>query len=350
MYKAELITHKGQNRIAVYFDNKPELILRFKKLAGAKWSASLKVWHLPASPANLQKFKIKTTNSNVASLAADTRIKLEQFTLYLNTKRYSQNTIKTYSEALLTFLNFYKHKEVAAITSNDIDNFNNDYILQKKLSASYQNQIVNAIKLFFAQVEQTKIDISVIQRPKKYNALPKVLAIEEVAAIINALTNSKHKCMISLIYAAGLRRSELLNLKLTDIDSKRMQILIKNAKGRKDRNLPLSNTALVLLRNYYKDYKPKTYLFEGLNHGRYSERSLALVLKKACAIAGIKKAVNLHMLRHSYATHLLEAGTDLRYIQALLGHKSSRTTEIYTHVSQKSLQKIVSPLDKLGIK
>ena len=156
--------------------------------------------------------------------------------------------------------------------------------------------------------------------------------------------------MISLIYAAGLRRSEILNLKIIDIDSKRMQITIKNAKGRKDRILPLSETALQLLRLYYKEFKPKIYLFEGWKNNPYSERSLALVLKRACNLAGITKPVNLHMLRHSYATHSLESGTELRFIQELLGHKSSKTTEIYTHVSQKSLNKVISPLDKLTLK
>jgi len=156
--------------------------------------------------------------------------------------------------------------------------------------------------------------------------------------------------MLSLIYSAGLRRSELLHMKIKDIDSQRMQLRILHSKGRKDRITPLSETALKLLRQYYLKYKPKDYLFEGQQGEQYSERSLALVLKNACLKAGIKKKVNLHMLRHSYATHLLEGGTDLRYIQELLGHKSSRTTEIYTHVSQKAINKIISPLDKLSIK
>ena len=156
--------------------------------------------------------------------------------------------------------------------------------------------------------------------------------------------------MISLIYSAGLRRSELLNMKINHIDSKRMELFIEHSKGRKDRVVPLSSTVLQLLRSYYKAYQPKDFLFEGQSGENYSERSLALVLKSACQKAGIKKHVNLHMLRHSYATHLLETGTDLRYIQELLGHKSSRTTEIYTHVSQRALNKITSPLDKLDIK
>ena len=194
------------------------------------------------------------------------------------------------------------------------------------------------------------LNVDLVHRPKKYNPLPKVLAIEEVADIINALDNIKHKGMISLIYSAGLRRSELLNMRISNIDSKRMEIFIAHSKNRKDRVVPLSETGLQLLREYYKSYHPKDYLFEGQSGDQYSERSLALVLKKACEKAGIKKQVNLHMLRHSYATHLLETGTDLRYIQELLGHKSSKTTEIYTHVSQRSLNKISSPLDKLNIK
>ena len=316
----------------------------------AKWSNFLKVWHLPANSANRIRFKIDITNHKKHQLSDEVTAKVEEFERYMISKRYSKNTIKTYREALVTFLSFYKTKPIHTITSNDLILFNNDYIIKNNLSASYQNQIVNAIKLFFTRVVNSKLDIDLIHRPKRYNPLPKVLEMEEVAAIINALTNIKHKCMLSLIYASGLRRSELLNLKIIDIDSKRMQILIKKAKGGKDRIVPLSETGLLLLRKYYKDYRPKNYLFEGQNNHQYNERSLALVLLRGCVLAGIKKAVNLHMLRHSYATHLLEAGTDLRYIQVLLGHKSSKTTEIYTHVSQKSINKITSPLDKLNIK
>jgi integrase/recombinase XerD len=154
--------------------------------------------------------------------------------------------------------------------------------------------------------------------------------------------------MLSLIYACGLRRSELLNLKLTDVDSKRGLLIIRQAKGKKDRVAPLPERIIVLLREYYIAYKPATWLFEGQVKGKqYSEQSLQSVLKQALLKAGIRKPVSLHWLRHSYATHLLEGGTDLRYIQELLGHKSSKTTEIYTHVTDKSLQKIKSPFDDL---
>jgi integrase/recombinase XerD len=178
--------------------------------------------------------------------------------------------------------------------------------------------------------------------------LPNVLSKEEAAAILKAPKNVKHKAMLSLIYACGLRRSELLHLKPTDVDSKRNLLIIRNAKGYKDRVTPLSEKIIVLLREYYKEYKPKYWLFEGQKSGEaYSETSLQEVLKATIEKAGIKKPVTLHWLRHSYATHLLENGTDLRYIQELLGHKSSKTTEIYTHVSVKSIQKIKSPFDDL---
>ena len=170
----------------------------------------------------------------------------------------------------------------------------------------------------------------------------------EIKAILEAHGNIKHKAMLSLIYACGLRRSELLNLKPADIDSKRGVLLIKQAKGKKDRIAPVSGKIVELLRQYYKAYKSQLWLFEGQRKGEsYSAESLQSVLKQALQKAKINKPVTLHWLRHSYATHLLENGTDLRYIQELLGHNSSRTTEIYTHVSTKSLQNIKSPYDDL---
>ncbi|GGI24374.1 tyrosine-type recombinase/integrase [Pedobacter mendelii] len=175
-----------------------------------------------------------------------------------------------------------------------------------------------------------------IHRPRPEHKLPNVLSKEEIKLILEALTNIKHKTMLSLIYSCGLRRSELLHLKPTDIDSKRNLIFIKQSKGKKDRIVPLSLKILEMLREYYKLYHPKVWLFEGQKtENLYSEKSLQSVLKQALSKAKIIKPVTLHWLRHSYATHLLENGTDLRYIQELLGHNSSKTTEIYTHVSTK---------------
>ena len=193
-----------------------------------------------------------------------------------------------------------------------------------------------------------KLDPELVHRPRREKTLPNVLSKEEVKAILEAPTNLKHRAMLSLIYACGLRRSELLNLTFKDIHSERNLLLIKQSKGKKDRIVPISNKIIDLLRDYYKAYKPKTWLFEGQQvNQQYSERSIQLVLIQAVTKAKIEKPVTLHWLRHSYATHLLESGTDLRYIQELLGHNSSKTTEIYTHVSTRNLQQIRSPFDDL---
>jgi len=192
------------------------------------------------------------------------------------------------------------------------------------------------------------MDVELIHRPRREKVLPNVLSKEEIKAILDAHVNIKHKMMLCLIYSCGLRCGELLALQPVHIDSKRNIILLKCAKGKKDRIVPLSPLILKMLREDYKIYKPKIYLFEGSILGEpYSEKSLQSVLKQAIKKVGIVKPVTLHWLRHSYATHLLESGTDLRYIQELLGHSSSKTTEIYTHVSTKSIQQIKSPFDDL---
>lgn len=345
-FKAKTLLHKGTSRIAVYFEKNPTLIARIKTFEDARWSASKRYWHLPDTEANRLHFKIplaQTLLPNTEGIAA-----IETFKRYLFSKRYSPNTIDTYSDALKSFLTFCNTKTIKEITNEDVIAYNNDYILKKKFSTSYQNQVVNAIKLFFKIVKETAIEIDKIHRPKREKVLPNVLSKEEIKAILEAPKNIKHKAMLSMIYSCGLRRSELLNLKPNDIDSKRNVVQIRQSKGKKDRITPLSPKILELLRNYYKEYSPKTYLFEGQEKNtQYSPRSLEEVLKKSIKLATIKKPVTLHWLRHSYATHLLESGTDLRYIQELLGHNSSKTTEIYTHVSTKNIQQIKSPFDDL---
>lgn len=345
-WQAKLIRYNKESRIAVLFEKNPELISRIKQINGSRWSQSLGVWHIPDTDENRTRFKIlKIAESlpNEEGLAA-----MKRFQQWLRSKRYSESTIKTYSEALKSFLVFYRQKDISDITNENVIIYNNEFILKNNLSASYQNQIVNAIKLFFRIVENKKIDPELIHRPKRSKILPNVLSKEEIKAILEAPANLKHKTMLSLIYSCGLRCGELLALKPVHIDSKRNIVLLKNSKGKKDRIVPLSLKILEMLRDYYKAYKPMTYLFEGQTAGtQYDDRSLQQVLKQSIKKAGISKPVTLHWLRHSYATHLLESGTDLRYIQELLGHNSSKTTEIYTHVSTKSIQQIKSPFDDL---
>ncbi|NQU87267.1 MAG: tyrosine-type recombinase/integrase [Mariniphaga sp.] len=277
-----------------------------------------------------------------------TKVQIQEFEKWMVSKRYSKNTIKVYTDCLRTFFRFFAEKNIANITNIELVKFNNQYILANGYSATLQNQVVNALKLFYSRMQNCKLDIEQLERPRRSHPLPNVLSKEEVAAILQAHANFKHRTMLSLIYACGLRRSELLNLKPTDVDSKRGLLIIRQAKGKKDRVVPISEKVIEMLRTYYKLFKPKIWLFEGQESGtRYSEKSLQSVLKQALAKANNIKPVTLHWLRHSYATHLLENGTDLRYIQEILGHKSSKTTEIYTHVSIPGLQKIKSPFDDL---
>ena len=345
-WSAKIITHRGTKRIAVYFEKNAEWIARIKEIDGARWSQSLVAWHLPDTEENRVRFKIAPVSHSLPSTEGFEQI--EKFKQWLRSKRYSESTITTYSEALKSFLVFYRNKPIINITNEDVIVYNNEHILKNNLSASFQNQTVNAIKLFFQTIRDTKMMVDKIHRPKRAKVLPNVLSKEEIKLILNAHSNIKHKAMLSMIYSCGLRRSELLHLRFSDIDANRNIVLLKNAKGKKDRIAPLSPKILQMLREYYKDYKPAVWLFEGQIKGeQYSEKSLQSVLKQALQKTGITKPVTLHWLRHSYATHLLESGTDLRYIQELLGHSSSKTTEIYTHVSTKSIQQIKSPFDDL---
>ncbi len=343
-WKAKLVKHKNENRIAVYFKKNMDWNSRIKKQPDARWSHTLNAWHLPDTEVNRQKYGLAQAKTS----DKDYQKEITEFIKWLRSKRYSENTIKTYADALKSFLTFFSSKSLNEITNEDVICYNIEYILKKGLSASYQNQIVNALKLFFITRLNTKIDIEKIHRPKKSKTLPNVLSKEEVRLILNAHKNFKHRTMLCLIYACGLRRGELLKLRLADVDGKRGLLIIRQAKGSKDRIVPISEKIIEMLREYYKMYKPKVWLFEGHNVGeQYSEKSLQNVLKQALKKTKIKKSVTLHWLRHSYATHLLEAGTDIRYIQELLGHKSTKTTEIYTHVTTKSLQNIKSPFDDL---
>jgi len=368
----QALIHNNTNRLGLYFAADQELNNIIKTFTDAKWSQTHKCWHIANNRNNLKElfrvfkgkayvnadalFLPKPTASlpakpaekfvPVGELDANHFKKIAQFKDWLSSRRYSPNTIKTYTDALRTFLKFFHNKPINEINNQDLIRFNNDYILHNNYSSSFQNQVVNAIKLFFRKIENTQLEVDLIHRPKREKKLPNVLSKEEVQSILKNTINIKHKAALSLIYSCGLRRSELLNLKLKDIDSKRNLLIIRKAKGNKDRIVPLSTKVLELLRTYYKQYKPKEYLFEGQNGAlQYSEQSLRKVLKNSLVLSKINKPVSLHWLRHSYATHLLESGTDLRYIQEILGHKSSKTTEIYTYVSTKSLQKIKSPID-----
>ena len=266
----------------------------------------------------------------------------------LEQKRYSPSTIKTYRAYFSDFMEYHKGRNIDRLKVADINKYILYLVNEKKISVSQQNMRINAIKFYYEQVKGGQRQYyGGITRAKEYKSLPEVLSRNEVSHILSCLSNPKHRCMISLIYSAGLRRSELLNLTPKDIISERMLVRIMG-KGRKCRYSLLSEKLLKDLREYFKEYRPQKWLFEGEKPGeQYSASALVKVLKEAASRAGIKHRVHVHFARHSFATHLLEQGTDLRTIQELLGHNDIKTTSIYLHVTSAHKSSIPNPLDTL---
>jgi len=377
---AELIQHRSATQIALRFTFDQAIFEHIKKLEGIKWSQTHRCFYLLHSRESIRRLlnhcrgivwvditelkshesenSLKTVNRKnpikkaltaFQKLPEEVQSQLNEFKLWLQQHRYSEQTIKNYINHLSQFFLFLNTSTIEWATEEDVIRFNQDVIIKNKLSVSYQRVMTGAIKLFYLRFDDRKMDVEKLDRPFRERRLPIVLSKEEVMRIIQHAGNIKHKAMLSLIYSCGLRRSELLGLKITDLDKERNLIRIVQGKGRKDRYVPYAEKLKGLLREYYIKWKPKEFLFEGQNGGRYGERSLANVLSHAVDRAKIKKEVTLHTLRHSFATHLLEAGTDIRYIQEILGHSSPKTTMIYTHVSNHKIGEIKSPLDDLDI-
>jgi site-specific recombinase XerD len=275
---------------------------------------------------------------------------IDKFNKQLNIENYSSQTIKNYLSALKLFLEWIENSNVKKVTEADIQNYLFYCKQNRKYAFSTMKQVIAAISFLYAKVFYEPIPKALDIKLRKPIHLPIVLSAKDIAKIIEVTKNLKHKTILLLIYSGGLRLSELINLRIEDIDSEMMKIHIREAKGRKDRYIMLSENVLALLRDYYKLFKPKNYIIEGQGGGRYSPQSVQSVFKSAINKAGIKKKATVHSLRHSFATHLLDDGTDIRYIQELLGHKRLETTQIYKHLSSYSINKIKSPADKLIIK
>ena len=272
---------------------------------------------------------------------------LNAYIEFLRLKNYSENTIKNYRNWFAFFLSSFPDRKPSDVSKNEILDFLAAFRKSKSWSATSQNQLINSIKFFYEQLLKRPKEYYELPRAKKPFLLPTVFDESEILAIIKATENLKHKTILCLAYAGGLRISEIVNLKVRDVDSKRMVITLRGAKGKKDRQIMLSEKLLLMLRAYYKKYNPKLWMFEGQNGEQYSTRSIGLVMQQCKKKAGITKKGGIHAIRHSFATHLLEGGTDLVSIKELLGHNSIKTTMTYTHVSKKIISKIQSPLDKL---
>ena len=355
-----------EKKIILRFPFAKAHVAKVKTLPYYQWHKEGKYWSFPYT-ANIQseienyfaQFGFEIECSYEKSKAKDLKEKKNysndrkipaEYLEMLKIKRYSENTITTYKKAFSDYINYFQTRELNAITGDEIKDYLLYLIEKRKISASLQHTIINAIKFYYEKVlKLDKLPYITIERPFKEKPLPTVLSEEEIQRIINSIDNLKHKTIILTLYSAGLRIGELINLTKSDIDSKRKIIIIKEGKGKKDRYSLLSEKLLLYLRQYYKEYKPKKWLFEGATGEQYSYESCYKILQKACAKAKITKRVGLHTLRHSFATHMLERGCDLRYIQKLLGHGSSKTTEIYTHITRKGMDQLKSPLDNLDI-
>jgi site-specific recombinase XerD len=362
-----LIIKTTTGRLKLIFGFNKELVNAIKKMPYNSWNSENRWWTIPYSIKYLEEIKevAKLENLRVVYeeevLENNRKPKITQFDipnyrscpeeyiLKLRELRYSENTLKTYKVLFEEFINFYHKFEIGRIDESMITAFIRYLVLERKVSTSYQNQAINAIKFYYERVLGGHRKVYLVDRPREEKTLPIVLSEEEVVNLLNVTENIKHKSILMLTYSGGLRLSEIINVKLTDIDSNRMQIRIEQGKGKKDRHTLLSVKLLEVIRVYLAEYKPKVWLFEGASGGQYSVGSIQSIMRDSVLKAGIKKKVSVHSLRHSFATHLLENGTDLRYIQELLGHSSSKTTEIYTHITTKGFDQIKSPLDKLNI-
>ena len=370
--------HREAERIFADFTYNHKINEAVRQVEGIKWSRSKRQWHLPVRKDSIVALQQKvkslarlnisglkkqleerkknplavlppgTRRVMLLELCAANQTAFDIFIKTLQLKAYSKNTIKTYRTEFGVLLRMLGNRCVDDLEEEHIKSYILFLLQKKRYSETQAHTAINAIKFYFEKVLRRPQIVVQIPRPKKPWQLPKVHATEQVSRIIQATNNEKHKTMLMLAYGSGLRLEEIINLKIADINSARMVIEVRRGKGKKDRQVVLSEKLLEQLRKYFIAYRPKTWLFEGQNGAQYGYRSLQMVFSRAKSKAGVAVPGGIHTMRHSFATHLLEEGTDLRVIQELLGHNSIKTTVRYTHVSQAQIGKVKSPLDRLN--
>lgn len=350
-YSIEPGVHKGKNVIWIAFPYNQQLINDLKQNTTAQWSQSHKKWYVPDNAHYRKLFGLEPVfvgDSVMKNIHPNNLPALSRLVEQLKLKAYSPNTIKTYASEFAQLLQTLKTHPVDELSPEKLRSYFLYCIEKLKLSENVIHSRLNAVKFYFEQVLRKEKFFMDIPRPKKPSTLPKMLSMHDIKKMFTAMeNNAKHLLILKLCYGMGLRVSEIVNLKPEDIDTHRMQVLIRQSKGKKDRYVHLPESVLELLRKYYREYQPKEYLFEGQYGGQYSVRSCQAVFKNALNKANIHKKIGIHGLRHSYATHLIEQGTDMRFVQELLGHANIKTTMIYTHLTDISKSKIKSPLDRL---
>lgn len=357
--------HNSQSCLGLKFPYHFETKEIIKRMDGVRYSRTHRCFYVIYDPLALDSlkkeliakgFKIDDNTSKAVKhstkkakilqpLSAEKTVIHNNFIESLKGMRMSESTIKIYGGFVRQFLQFTDNKPAELLDATDVRLYLEWAVGTLNYSVSTHRQIVSALRHFAYLHPACAINPEAIYMPSKDKKLPVILSVEEILNLIQVTKNLKHRVIISMLYASGLRIGELLSLELKDFDFTRNQLHIRKAKGRKDRYTNIAQTLHPMLKNYYRTYKPKVYFIENLNGGKYSPASVRSFLKRSCKLAGIKKPITPHSLRHCYATHLLEHGTDIRYIQELLGHSRPETTMIYTQVTKKELRHIKSPLD-----
>jgi integrase/recombinase XerD len=366
--KDVLLMRMRSGRVRIIAPYNKAILNKVKQIPYSRWDKNNKWWTIPYSEIFVNEITALCQNEGFNIIAEEEEIGTEEkqkrisrydianyrdvpdtYRQKLTELRYSNNTVKHYISAFEEFINYYQRYEIDAISEPQIREYIRYLITERKISESYQNTAINAIKFYYEKVCKGQRKFYFLDRPKREKTLPEVLNTEEISTLIKCTANLKHKLIIMFGYSSGLRLNEINRIRLSDIDRERMQLRVNEGKGKKDRYTKLSAKILVFLDQYLDEYNPSDLLFTGQDSKEYSDRSIQNVVKAAVKRAGIKKGVSTRTLRHSFATHLLENGTDLRYIQELMGHSSSKTTEIYTHITTKGFDKIKSPMDGLDI-
>lgn len=360
--------HRKQHQIGLYFPYNDILIKSVRKINGAIWSRSKKCWHVANNPANLKiifsvfkdvadidKSGFFKDNRSVPnkSPTADKKEKVDtnaipaEYIALLHRRRYSENTIKIYTHYFHEYINHFEGVSLSDLTDEHIRQYQDHLVNKKKVATSTQNQAINAVKFYYEHVLKGERKNYYIERPIKEKKLPAILSKEQVKLVLKCTTSLKHKSILGLLYSAGLRNGEVVSLRTSDIYWDRNLIMIKGGKGKKDRTGLLSENMKIVLERYIATYTPSYWLFESPEGNKYSQSSVRKIFKRSLKLANITQEYRVHDLRHSFATHMLDKGVNLRIIQELLGHSSSKTTEIYTHVTNVNFTAIKSPLDEL---
>lgn len=356
------LRHRGLSCIAIQFGFDSKLKQALKRLPDIKWTQTHTCFYVPNSDASKRRLmrvlrgldcavdytamqKPKVLEKAKSFLNSNHLQALMAYERYLNGQRKSASTVKSYATFVELFLKYFDSTPLTEMNNRSVELFAEGVLAKKNYSISSHRQAINALKHFFTLNSHLGVCVEGISTPRKDRKLPDVLSTEEVISILQATRNIKHRAVLALIYSSGLRIGEVLKLELKDVDLERKSVYVKSGKGRKDRHTTLGQSIQPLLVNYIRTYKPERFLFEGDTGVAYSASSVRAFLKRSCRLAKLIKKVTPHTLRHSFATHLLENGVDIRYIQELLGHSRPETTMIYTHVTERNINTIQNPLD-----